>query len=166
MSTLSTSSVRPTDGGHIVVAVVPGQSVDVVDTALDLAAERGLAVLAVRASDDPDVPSGGWLRPHGTALWDTLRRKARVELDRAVEQAHVTHPAVQVGTVVVDDDLVRSLVALSAGAALLVLGRPRHPEQHASPVDVLVRQAACPVLVVPPTRPAREPARASSQPGQ
>ena len=163
MSTLSTSSPRLTNGGHIVVAVVPGQSMDVVDTAFELAAERGLAVLAVRASDDPEVPLGGWLRPHGTALRDTLRDKARTELDRAVEQATVAHSAVQVRTVVVDDDLVPSLVALSARAALLVLGRPRRAEQRASPVDALVRQAVCPVLVVPPTRrPDSEPAHGDS----
>jgi hypothetical protein len=144
--------VDNTGGGHIVVAAVPGQSMEVLETAFDLAAERGLAVLAVRASPDPDVPLGGWVRPHGTATWDTLRNKARIELDRAVEHANVTHPAVPVRTLVVNDDLVQSLVALSARAALLVVGRPHRSEQQASAVDALVRRAVCPVLVVPPTR--------------
>jgi hypothetical protein len=57
-----------------------------------------------------------------------------------------------VATVVVDDDLVSLLAALSLRAVLLVVGRSRRPGHRASPVDVLVRQAACPVLVVPSDR--------------
>ena len=148
MTAFSTSTVA---ADCIVVALTPGAPADVVDAAFALAAERGVPVLAVRAWHDPGVPLGGWLRPHGTAHWDALRQKAQEELDSAVGHAKAAHPAVQVGTVVVDDDPVPFLAALSARAALLVLGRPRHPGQQASPVDALVRQAACPVLVVPPT---------------
>ena len=60
-------------------------------------------------------------------------------------------------TVVLDDDVVTFLAALSTRAQLLVLGRCRRREHRASPVDALIRQAACPVLVVPP---ARRPSRA------
>jgi nucleotide-binding universal stress UspA family protein len=137
---------------RIVVAVPPGTATDAVDAAFELAAERGIPVLAVRAWHDPDVPVGGWLRPHGTARWDALHEKAREELDRAVEHAKAAHPAVEVGTVVVDDDPVPFLAALSARAELLVLSRPRRPGQEVSPVDALVRQSVCPVLIVPPTR--------------
>jgi nucleotide-binding universal stress UspA family protein len=137
---------------RVVVAVAPGTSTDAVGTAFELAAERGISVLAVRAWHDPDVPLGGWLRPHGTAQWDALHQKAREELDRAVEHAKAAHPAVEVEMVVVDDDPVPFLAALSARAELLVLGRPRHPGQLVSPVDALIRQAVCPVLIVPPTR--------------
>jgi hypothetical protein len=69
-----------------------------------------------------------------------------------VAHAKAAHPAVDVRTVVVDDDPVPFLAALSAQTELLVLGRPRCTGQQASPVDALVRQAVCPVLVVPPTR--------------
>jgi nucleotide-binding universal stress UspA family protein len=137
---------------RIVVAVPPGTATDAVDVAFELAAERGIPVLAVRAWHNPDVPLGGWLRPHGTTRWDALHEKAREELDRAVEHAKAVHPTVEVETVVVDDDPVPFLAALSARAELLVLGRPRRPGQEVSPVDALVRQAACPVLIVPPTR--------------
>lgn len=139
--------------GRIVVAVAPGASTDAVDTAFELAAERGLPVLAVRAWHDPDVPLGGWLRPHGTMQWDALQQKAHDELDRAVQHASAAHPAVEVGTVVIDDDPVPFLIALTARADLLVLGRPRHSARHTSPVDTIVRQAACPVLIVPPVEP-------------
>jgi hypothetical protein len=100
---------------RVVVAVAPGTSTDAVGTAFELAAERGISVLAVRAWHDPDVPLGGWLRPHGTAQWDALHQKAREELDRAVEHAKAAHPAVEVEMVVVDDDPVPFLAALSAG---------------------------------------------------
>jgi nucleotide-binding universal stress UspA family protein len=147
----------------IVVAAAPGTATDAVDTAFGLAAERGVPVVAVRAWHDPDVPLGGWLRPHGTATWDALHRKASEELDHAVEHAKTAHPEVEVRTIVVDDDPVAFLVALSTRAELLVLGRPRRRGQQVSPVDELVRQAACPVLVVPPVHPAsdvRSPLRA------
>ena len=137
---------------RIVVALAPGASTDAVDTAFDLATERGLPLLAVRAWHDLDVPLGGWLRPHGTAQWDALHQKAGDELERAVEHARTTHPAVDVTSVVVDDDPVPFLAALSTRAELLVLGRPRRIDRRVSPVDALVRQAACPVLIVPPAR--------------
>ena len=139
-----------TGGRGIVVAVAPGTVTTAVDTAFELAAERGVPVLAVRAWRDPDVPIGGWLRPHGTVQSDALRQTARQELDHAIERARTAHPGVEVGSVVVDDDPAPYLAALSGQAELLVVGRPRHQDQHVSPVDALVRQAACPVLVVPP----------------
>jgi hypothetical protein len=43
-------------------------------------------------------------------------------------------------------------LAAERGSALLVVGRSARPGHRASPVDPLVRQAACPVLVVPPAR--------------
>ena len=149
MTTLSTSTPTP---GRIVVALAPGASPDAVETAFVLAAQRGAPLLAVRAWHDPDVPLGGWLRPHGTAQWDALHQKAGDELERAVEHAKTTHPAVDVTSVVVDDDPVPFLAALSTRAELLVLGRPRRIDRRVSPVDALVRQAACPVLIVPPAR--------------
>lgn len=137
----------------IVVAAAPGTATAAVDVAFELAAERGVPVVAVRAWHDPDVPLGGWLRPHGTSSWDALLQKAREELGRAVEHAKTVHPEVEVRAVVVDDDPVAFLAALTTRAELLVLGRPRRRGQQVSPVDALVRQAACPVLVVPPVQP-------------
>jgi hypothetical protein len=149
---MTTFPASTATAGCIVVALAPGTPADAIDTAFALAAERGVPILAVRAWYDPGVPLGGWLHPHGTARWDALRTKARDELDSAVEHAKVAHPTVEVETVVVDDDLVPFLAALSARTDLLVLGRPRCTGQQASPVDALIRQAACPVLVVPPNR--------------
>jgi nucleotide-binding universal stress UspA family protein len=138
--------------GRIVLAVAPGPAERAVDTAFALAAERGSDLLAVRTWHDPDLPLGGWLQPDRTAHWDAAHANARCELDHALERARVAHPAVHVTPLVVDDDLVPFLTALSTRADLLVVGRSMQLGRRASPVDTLVRQAACPVLVVPPAR--------------
>lgn len=138
--------------GRVVLAVSPDTPTDAVEVAFAHAAERGVPLLAVRAWHDPDLPLGGWLPPGCLARWDAAHATARHELDRAVERARAAHPAVTVTTVVADDDPVPFLAALSAGAELLVLGRSRRPARETSPVDALVRRAACPVLVVPPVR--------------
>jgi universal stress protein family protein len=149
--------------GSIVLAVGPETSAEAVDTAFDLAAERGLSLLAVRTWHDTDLPLGGWLGAESTARWDAAHEQARRELEGALEHARAAHPAVHVVTIVVDDGLVAFLTALSTRAKLMVLGRstrPGHAESRTvAPVDVLVHHAACPVLVVPPARqPARAPA--------
>jgi nucleotide-binding universal stress UspA family protein len=141
--------VNSVTGHAVVLAVAPGTPAEVVDAAFDLAAERGAPLLAVSAWHDPNLPLGGWLRPERTARWDAAHHKAGHDLDRALEVAAAAHPTVEVETVVVDDDLVPFLIGLSNRAELLVLGRPTRPGHSASPVDALVRQAACPVLVVP-----------------
>jgi hypothetical protein len=138
--------------GRIVLAVAPGPAERAVDTAFALAAERGSDLLAVRTWHDPDLPLGGWLEPDRTTHWDAAHAKARCELDHALERARVAHPAVHVTPLVVDDDLVPFLSALTTRADLLVVGPSMQPGRRASPVDTLVRQAACPVLVVPPAR--------------
>src|SRR5689334_12141586 len=121
--------------GGIVLAVGPRTSAHVIDTAFGLAAERGAPVLAVRTWHDPDVPLGGWLRPDRTDRWDAAHRAARGALDRALQAARDAHPDVHVATVVVDDDLVPFLAALSVRAQLLVLGRSTRPGLRPSPVD-------------------------------
>ena len=138
--------------GRVVLAVSPDTPVEAVEAAFAHAAGRGVPLLAVRIRHDPDLPLGGWLPPEGIARWDAAHATARRELDHALEHACAAHPAVAVTTVVVDDELVPFLAALSVGAELLVLGRSRRPARHASPVDALVGRAACPVLVVPPVR--------------
>jgi nucleotide-binding universal stress UspA family protein len=136
--------------GRIVLAVAADTAARAVDTAFELAADRGVPLLAVSIWHDPDLPLGGWLRPDCTARWDAAHAKARRELDRRLERARTAHPEVQVTAVVADDDPVTFLTALSTRADLLVVGRSTRPGDRASPVDVLVREAACPVLVVPP----------------
>jgi nucleotide-binding universal stress UspA family protein len=136
--------------GRIVLAASPDTPAEAVDAAFDRAAERGLPLLAVRLWHDPRLPLGGWLRPERIARWDAADREARRELDIALAQARAAHPEVEVTTVVADDDPVPFLAALSTRAELLVLGRPTRLGQT-SPVDALIHQAACPVLVVPRT---------------
>jgi nucleotide-binding universal stress UspA family protein len=136
--------------GRIVLAVAPDTPARAIDTAFTLAAERRAALLAVRIWHDPDLPIGGWYHPESTAGWDAAHEKARRELDRALERAKAAYPAVHVTTVVADDDPVQFLSALGIRADLLVVGRSTRPACRDSPVDALVREAACPVLVVPP----------------
>jgi nucleotide-binding universal stress UspA family protein len=145
--------------GRVVLAVSSDTPAEAVDVAFAQAAERGCPLLAVRTWHDPDLPLGGWLRPDRTARWDAVHRTVCNELDCALESARIAHPTVHVTTLVVDDDVVPFLAALSAHAELLVLGRSRRPRHRASPVDTLVRQAACPVLVVPPARQPSNPPR-------
>ncbi len=138
--------------GHVVLAVSPDTPADAVEVAFEHAAARGVPLLAVRVWHEPDLALGGWLPPEGLARWDAAHATARLQLDHAIARTRNAHPAVAVSTVVADDDPVPFLAALSAGAELLVLGRSRRPAREASPVDALVRRAACPVLVVPPGR--------------
>jgi nucleotide-binding universal stress UspA family protein len=145
---------------RVVLALAPDTPAEAVDTAFGLAAERGLPLLAVRAWHEPDVPLGGWLQPHGTRRWDAAHQKARHELDQVLAPARADHPSVEMTTVVVDDDLVAFLTALSIGAELLVLGRPTRRGEQASPADAVIREAACPVLVVPQGR------RSATAPGR
>ena len=137
--------------GRVVLAVSPDTPADAVEVAFNHAAQQGLPLLAVRLWHDPDLSLGGWLRPNRIARWDAAHSDARRELDSALARARVAHPEVEVATVVVDDDPVPFLAALSTRAELLVLGRPSRLGQ-ASPVDALIHQAACPILVVPRTR--------------
>ncbi len=144
--------------GRIALAVAPGTTGEAVEAAFALAAARGTPLLAVRVWHDPELPVGGWLRSDRVARWDAAQEKARRELGRALEPARAAHPGVEVATGVVDDDPRTFLAALSTRVDLLVLGRSTRLGRRASPVDALVRQAACPVLVVPPTRqPVRPP---------
>jgi nucleotide-binding universal stress UspA family protein len=153
--------------GHVVLAVSPDGPAEAVEVAFAQAARRGVPLLAVRVRHDPDLPLGGWLSPERLARWDAAHAAARHELDRAVEQARAAHPAVTLTSIVADDEPVPFLATLSVGAELLVLGRPHRPARHPSPVDELVRRAACPVLVVPPVRrPSPAPMRTPTPSGR
>ena len=109
--------------GRIVLAVAPGTRPEVVDAAFERAAERGVPLLAVRAWHEPALPLGGWLAPAQLERWDAAHRKARRDLDRALEGARADHPEVEVTAIVVDDDPVPFLAALSTRAAT-------HHEHH------------------------------------
>jgi hypothetical protein len=149
--------MRPPED-RVVLAVSSDTPAEAVEVAFGRAAADGVALLAVRFRHDPDLPVGGWLDAECMGRWEAGQRAARGELDRALDRACAAHPEVAVTTMVVDDDVVPFLTALSVGTRLLVLGRPHGG--RSSPVDAVVRRAACPVLVVPPAR-RPEPAVAS-----
>ena len=70
--------------GRIVLAVAPDTAARAVGTAFELAAQRGIPLLAVRIWHDPDLPLGGWFDPESTVRWDATHAKAQSELDHAV----------------------------------------------------------------------------------
>jgi nucleotide-binding universal stress UspA family protein len=147
----------------VVLGVAPWTGAAAVELAFAEAAARGAALQAVRVWDDPAVDLGR-PRPDRIAAWDEVHRRARAELERALAAPRAAHPEVPVELVVAQDRAVELLAALTAHAQLLVLGRPRRTAGDGgpagSPVDALLRTAACPVLVVPATARAEHGARA------
>ena len=140
--------------GRIVLAVGPATSAEVVAAAFGLAVECRAPLLAVRTWHDPNLPlAGGSRRNTHRAVGRRAPEGAARARRCAGARARATHPDAEVATLVVDDDLEPFLTALSTRANLLVLGRSTRLGHRSSPVDALVRQAACPILVVPPTRP-------------
>ena len=135
---------------RVVLAVSSDTPPEAVEVAFGRATAEGVALLAVHFRHDPDLPVGGWLDAECMGRWEAAQRAARCELDRALARARAAHPQVAVTTMVVDDDVVPFLTALSVGTRLLVLGRPHGA--HSSPVDAVVRRAPCPGRVGPPGR--------------
>jgi nucleotide-binding universal stress UspA family protein len=139
-------------GGPVVVGVAPWTSGDTVELAFDEAARRRVGLVAVRAWDEPAVDLGR-RRPDRIAEWDRASRHARHELEWALSAQRIVHPDVPVELVVARDDPAGLLVALSARARLVVLGRSGRGALltglAGSPVRDLLRDAGCPVVVVP-----------------
>jgi nucleotide-binding universal stress UspA family protein len=144
--------------GPVVLGAAPWTAVPVLELAFQEAADRGATLHAVRAWSDPRIDIG-WLRPDRIAEWDGAEERARCELEHALSAWRIIHPGVPVETIVVEDHPADLLVALSHHAQLLVLGRSSRSALLAgiagSTVDVLLRSAACPVLVVPDREPSR-----------
>jgi nucleotide-binding universal stress UspA family protein len=140
--------------GPVVLGAAPWTSEGVFALAFQAASERRAPLRALRVwSERPVDPR--WPRPE----WDCADERARRELEQALSAWTIVHPEVPVEMVVVEDHTSDILVAVSYGARLLVVGRSAHGALLAgiarSPVDDLLRNACCPVLVVPDDGPPR-----------
>jgi len=147
-----------TPGAPVVVGVVPWTTEDTIELAFSAAAALRAELVAVRAWDDPSVDLG-LLRPDRIADWDRVEQRARTELELALSLPRLVRPDVPVQLVVAQDRPADLLLAMSARAQLLVLGRSERGALlagvAASPVDTLLRAHWCPIVVVPPGGPPR-----------
>ncbi len=142
---------RTTPGAPVVVGVAPWTDDQVIDLAFRAAAERRVRLIAVRTWDDPAIDLAR-LRPERIARWDRAENRAREDLEMALSARRIVHPEVPVQTIVAQDRADDLLLALSVKAQLMVVGRSERGTLLAglagSPVDALLRGAACPVAVV------------------
>jgi nucleotide-binding universal stress UspA family protein len=157
-------TVPPTDPppraarAPVVLGAAPWTTEPVLELAFQEAADRKATLHTVRVWSEPRLDLG-WLRPDRIAEWDTAEERARRDLEHALSAWTLIHPEVPVETTVVQDHRPADLLlALSHRAQLVVIGRSARGALlttiAGSPVDALLRSAACPVLVVPgETRP-------------
>lgn len=142
---------RSTPGAPVVVGVAPWTDDVPVDLAFRAAAERRVRLIAVRTWEDPAIDLAR-SRPERIARWDRAEERARDELEMALAAQRIVHPEVPVQTIVAQDRADDLLLALSARAQLVVVGRSERGALltglTGSPVDALLRGAGCPVAVV------------------
>jgi nucleotide-binding universal stress UspA family protein len=120
------------------------------EVAFRAAAQRGLSVTALHAWT-PGVPPGN--RPLGRSD-DARERRAGLRLERALEPWRTRFTDVRVQTRVSVAEPAAALIRESRGAALVVIGSPRHrwagASRAASVSRVVAQEARCPVVVVHP----------------
>jgi nucleotide-binding universal stress UspA family protein len=142
----------------VLLGVAPWTAEVVIDLAFDEAELRETALDAVRIWFDTDVDLGV-PSDRNLARFDAECERAGHELDHALSAWSPLHPRVDVRRLVIEDRTVPALVAFSHRAQLLVLGRSAHglDEGHrlGSPLESLIANARCPVLVVPGDGPRR-----------
>jgi len=140
--------------GPVVLGAAPWTADEVIALAFRAASERKAPLHAVRVWSQPPVDLG-WPRPE----WDGAGERARRELESVLSAWTIAHPEVPVEMVVVEDRPSDILIAVSYCSRLLVLGRSARGALltgvAGSPVDDVLRQTCCPVLVVPDDGPPR-----------
>jgi nucleotide-binding universal stress UspA family protein len=147
---------------RIVVGVDGSEGgVRALDWAVAEAARRGGTVMAVTAWQ--------WTEPQlGVDLRVEHEKVAREALAAAVDTARTPYPQVVVETEAVAGGAADALVRAATGADLLVLGSHGHSRLfHAvlgSVAEACIRQAACPVVVIPVPRTAAQPAAEPATP--
>jgi nucleotide-binding universal stress UspA family protein len=149
---------REAEHGPVVLGAAPWTADRVLGLAFQEASDRNAPLRVVRVWSEPSIDLG-WLRPDRATRWDCAEERARLELEMALSAWTVIHPDVPVEMMVVQDHAADFLVTLSYSARLLVLGRSARgvllSSIAGSPVDVLLRNAHSPVLVVPSEGPPR-----------
>lgn len=149
----------PTDrSAPVLLGVAPWTAEVAIDVAFTEAELRETALDAVRIWFDRDVDLGV-PSDRNLARFDAQCERAARELDQALSTWSSRHPTVNVRHIVLEDRTVPSLVAFSHRAQLIVLGRSAHGLDEArrlgSPLEPLIANSRCPVLVVPGGGPPR-----------
>jgi Universal stress protein UspA and related nucleotide-binding proteins len=129
------------------------------DWAVAEAARHGGTVQAISAWE--------WTQPElGTGIRAEHEKLAAQALDQAVAIARRPHPEVTVSTEAVPGPAAGVLTRAAADADLLVLGSHGHSRLfHAvvgSMAEACIRVAACPVVVIPVPREAKQPAESTA----
>jgi nucleotide-binding universal stress UspA family protein len=142
----------------VLLGVAPWTAEVVIDLAFDEAELRETALDAIRIWFDTDVDLGV-PSDRNLARFDAECERAGRELDHTLSAWSSLHPTVDVRHIVIEDHTVPALVAFSHRAQLLVLGRSAHGldegRRLGSPLEPLIANARCPVLVVPGDGPPR-----------
>lgn len=147
--------------GHgVVLAAVkkPAQALDLLGEAFSVAHARGSGLLVLHAWRLPTEYDDGVAGHPAVDGWDA---RARRELEVAVAEWRTSYPDVVVELRVVHDQPAHALVSASREVDELVLVRRAHGFPAAvhlgSTARTVLREAACPVRVVPPGRSAVVP---------
>ena len=150
-------AVRPPDTvtvpepDAVVLGAAPGEASAPVEFAFAEAARRGVPLLAVRAWAYPTSYSGYMVMPPDDS--DQRNSEETDELLGVLAPARAAYPDVKVFTEVGMSDPAATLVRVSAGAGLVVLGAERHRNPFAMPTGRVAQQvlhhAHAPVAVVP-----------------
>lgn len=141
--------------GAILLGTAPGEVAAPVEFAFAEAARRGVSLLAVRTWMYPASYGGYMVLPPD----DSEERNAEENRDllEVLASARKEYPDVRVFTEVGMGDAATTLVRLSDGAGLVVLGADRHRNRFALPIGRVAQQvlhhACAPVAVVPHGRP-------------
>jgi len=149
--------VEPGDGvtvpgpGAVVLGAAPGEVAGPVEFAFAEADRRGVSLLAVHTWMYPVSYSGFMVMPPDDS--DQRNGEEARDLLEVLATARKEYPQVKVFTEVGMNEPATTLVRLSAGAGLVVLGANRHRNRFALPIGSVAQQvlhyAHAPVAVVP-----------------
>jgi len=140
---------EPMSAPVVVGCAEPEQAAVLLRWAIDIAEDRGLEVVALRAAN-PDPWIEGYYPIDISALEDAARESLRRVVAEVVESRS---PTVSVEDKLVEGYALRSLEEASATASLVVIGSHHHSEVGAflagSVTNHLPTLAHCPVAVIP-----------------
>ncbi|WP_020658992.1 universal stress protein [Amycolatopsis benzoatilytica] len=135
------------DGSAVSAAAIP--------FAFRAASSRGVPLVAVHTCLDTSLPRPAW--PSDSADWEAIRQEQQALVSEWLAPCQADHPDVPVELVITRHRPARTLLEQTQHAQLAVVGsRGRGGFRGlllGSTSQALIYHAACPVAVVPPTRP-------------
>lgn len=148
-------SGKPSCDGSVVVALDQSAATEeVLGWAGDEARLRAVPLVLLSVNQPPvPPPTFGYMVPIDDTELDRLQEAAEKQLTEAAATVARLHPDLRVETRLESGLVARTILDLTSGAALLVLGTHRHGELHDLMLGSISRQVAahsrCPVVVVP-----------------